>query len=124
MITKCICYLVDPRLLNAGIPVEQLERKDEHEFISGETIEHLNRYASGTQRLCGLKSTEYYPKPPEQLEIELGLSDYSKVLSGELINISADTAKHHGQKFKVKNKGTTSYVMRILLAVGKKGYFR
>jgi hypothetical protein len=124
--TKCIRYSVDPRLLNAGVPVDCLEKHNLEEFQSTETIQHLNRYAQGTHKLCGLKSTEYYPKPKKKgLEIEFGLSDYSKVLAGQLIKISASIALHHGQKFKVKNKGTTNYVMRILLVVGNKhGYFQ
>jgi hypothetical protein len=121
--TKCIRYSVDPRLLNAGIPIEQLERKNVQEFQSGETLQHLNRYAQGTQKLCGVKGVER-PKPPDQLLIELGLADYSKVLSGKLIKISPDVAKHQGKKFKVINKGTTSYVMRILVMVGDRGYFQ
>lgn len=122
--TKCIRYSVDPGLLNKGIPVEQLERKNEHEFKSGETIEHLNRYAQGTQKLHKDKNTEHRPKPPRKLELELGLSDYSKVKAGELIKISPDVAKHSGKRFKVKYKGTDNYVMRSLIVIGDRGYFQ
>lgn len=139
--TKCIRYSVDPDMLNAGIPVEQLERKNVHEFQSQETIDHLNRYAQGTDRLCtpkvvterlalseveGSRSIEHYPRPiaSKQLEIELTSSDYNKVLSGKLIKIGSDIAKHQGKKFKVVNKDTGSYVMRVLIVVGDMGYWR
>jgi hypothetical protein len=123
--TKCIRYSVDPRLLNAGVPVDCLERHNLEEFQSTETIQHLNRYAQGTQKLCGLKTTEYYPKPKKKgLEIELGLSDYSKVKSGELIKISPEVAKFQGKRFKVKYKDTDSYVVRVLVVLGDRGYFQ
>lgn len=123
--TKCIRYSVDPSLLNQGIPIEQLEKRNVQEFQSGETIEHLKRYSQGTQRLCGLKTAEHYPKPVEkELEIELGLSDFSKVKSGQSIKIDDAIAVHQGKKFKIKNKGTTSYIRRILVVVGDRGYFQ
>lgn len=128
--TKCIRYSVDSALLNAGVPVERLNRKDEREFQSKETIEHLNRYAQGTQRLCGEKSVEHYP--PIQLPyqtIELSLTDYSKVVSDKSIKISAEVAEHVGKKFKVIKKDTSFYVMRVLCMIGDacggklRGYF-
>ena len=126
MNARCIRYSVDCRLLNEGIPVEQLEKRNVQEFRSGETLQHLNRYAQGTQRLHKDKSTEHYPKPkpPDKLEIELGLSDYSKVRAGELIKISPETAKHNGEKFKIRYKGTDSYVVRSLVVIGDRGYFQ
>ena len=121
MNARCIRYSVDCRLLNEGIPVEQLEKRNVQEFRSGETLQHLNRYAQGTQRL----HKDYpKPKPPDKLEIELGLSDYSKVRAGELIKISPETAKHNGEKFKIRYKGTDSYVVRSLVVIGDRGYFQ
>ena len=119
--TKCIRYSVDPRLLNEGIPFEQLEKRNMQVFQSQETIEHLVRYSVSTQALFKDKSLEHFPKPIERLEIELSLEDYKKVLGGRLIKISHDIAKHQGKKFRVVNKTTGSYVMRILIVMGERG---
>ncbi|MEH2138591.1 hypothetical protein [Nostoc sp.] len=52
MMTKCIRYSVDPVSLNTGVPIDCLEKRNIQEFQSSETIQHLNRYAQGTQKLC------------------------------------------------------------------------
>ncbi|MHC5939548.1 hypothetical protein [Nostoc sp.] len=118
--TKCVSYKVDPGLLNAGVPVEQLEKRNEQ--VLDNPAQELNCYFQGITRYSKTKSVEL-PKPPDRLEIELGLSDYSKVKAGEPIKISPEIAKHNGEKFKIRNKGTTSYVVRSLVVVGERGYF-
>jgi hypothetical protein len=124
---KCIRYTVDPCKLNAGIPIEQLEKQDVCEFQSQETMGHLSRYAQGTDRLHSSEPVGHYPKPQprsQPLEIGLSASDYNKVLSGSLIKLPPDVAKYQGKKTKLVNKDTGSYVIRVLILVGDKGYWR
>jgi hypothetical protein len=124
---KCTRYTVDPDLLSAGIPVEQLKKQDECEFQSQETIAHLSRYAQGTHKLGFSKPAEHYPKPQARShppEIELTASDYNKALSGSLIKLPPNATKYQGKKTKLVNKDTGSYVIRVLILVGDKGYWR
>jgi hypothetical protein len=133
--TKCIRYTVDPCKLNAGIPVEQLEKQDECEFQSQETMGHLSRYALKTDKLHSSEPVGHYPKPQARCrgdkasptlspEIELTASDYNKILSGSLIKLPPDVAKYQGKKTKLVNKDTGSYVIRVLILVGDRGYWR
>jgi hypothetical protein len=121
---KCIRYSVDPNLLNAGIPIEQLEKKNIQEIPFQETMQHFNRYSQSTAALHKEKASEYHPQPPEYLEIELSSSDYNKVMAGKLIKISTDIAPHNGKRFRITNKTTGSYIKRTLVVLGNKGYWR
>jgi hypothetical protein len=119
MNTKCTRYIVDPSLLNAGIPVECLEKKN---IQVVREPEELKTYIQGS--ILHPNEVIEHPKPPDKLEIELGLSDYSKVKAGELIKISPEIAKRNGEKIKIRNKGTDNYVVRTLIVVGNRGYFQ
>ncbi len=121
---KCIRYLVDPMLLNSGVPIEQLEKHNIREFKSQETMQHLHRCAQSTEALYKDKSLEHHPEPPEYLEIELNSSDYNKAMARKLIKISADIASHNGKRFRITNKTTGNYIMRVLIVIGDKGYWQ
>jgi hypothetical protein len=121
---KCIRYSVDPTLLNAGIPIEQLEKKNAQDFPYQETIEHLNRYAQGTKGLYKEKTALHFPKPPEYLEIELSPDNYTLALAGKLIKISPEHALHQGKKFKIVNQVTGSFALRVLIVVSDRGYWQ
>jgi hypothetical protein len=124
---KCTRYTVDPDLLKAGIPVEQLEKSDTEEFQSQETEAHLSKYAQGTDSLRFSSPAEYYPEPEVRShppEIELTAEDYKKVLSGALIKLPTNAAQYQGKRIKIVNKDTGSYVHRVLVLFGDRGYWR
>lgn len=67
---ECISYRVDPTLIEAGIPIEELERRDMKVFEHRQTMGELNRYAQKTDKLAGdprKKKAEIAPKTPKRL---------------------------------------------------------
>ncbi|MFK0733800.1 MAG: hypothetical protein ACFKPT_02495 [Gloeotrichia echinulata GP01] len=127
---RCISYRVDPTLLEAGIPIENLEHRDLKIFEHG--------HPQKTTKLAGdpcKKKPEIAPKTPscsgkkisatiDCIILTVESADYAALKSGRLITIPSIHAKSIGMKFQITNKATNSYCFRILcLIIGNKGYF-
>ncbi|WP_414755609.1 hypothetical protein [Anabaena sp. CCY 9910] len=74
----CIQYSVDPAKLNAGVPIEQLDKKNVRIVSERETLGMLNRYSQRTDRLARNPQEYKIPQPAAQPKPEPSVAPSSK----------------------------------------------
>lgn len=123
---QCVHYKVDAKSLRLGVPVEHLEKHDIKVVRPIETIEEMNRYSQGTERLaCNPPNIIKVPPRKQYPEIKVKPEIYQQILVGKQVKFSSQKiGKLAGKTFRIINQETGSYVLRTLyVTADDKGYW-
>lgn len=119
----CICYKVNPDQLNAGIPIENLEKTGYRTI--GETEQNLARTG-----ITGLsRHQQFTDKPRAKFAasrpiLRLISEDYAAATHGKSIRVPAHFCHLIGREICLINEYSRSHkVMRLHEIIGDRGYF-